>query len=260
MDYRAYRQLEDESSLLKWYPKTRTLPIPQPRTEILELPDCDRTRMELLLRKTTKQTCDYIRSIAGRIGYPLFLRTDQTSAKHGWKKTCFVPKGDELIGHIYALLDKADDMGWGLPLYALVFREYIDMDAKFTAFRGLPISPERRYFAEGGKVLCRHPYWPADAIKFKEGPEVVDWKRLLEDMNRETEGEVKLLTRYAEDVSKLLKGQWSIDFCKSLTGKWYLIDCARAEVSWHPKECPNCPKVKKEDLLDWEFLEVLDGQ
>jgi hypothetical protein len=238
----------DKSSLLIWYPKTRTLPIPQPKTEILKLPDGSALRNMVLRRMTTKQACDEIRSVADRIGYPLFLRTDQTSAKHGWKKTCFVPMRDDLIRHIYELLDAAEDLDiMGLPVDALVFREYIDMDSKFTAFWGLPISFERRYFAEGGKVLCRHPYWPENAIKFKEGPEVLDWKRLLEEMNRETEGEVKLLTRYAEDVSKLLNGQWSIDFCKSLTGKWYLIDCARAEISWHPKDCPNCPEERKAD-------------
>ena len=117
---------------------------------------------------------------------------------------------------------------------ALVFREFIEMDSGYTAFNGMPVNPERRYFIKDGKVQCRHVYWVEEAI---QRPSVDNWRELSEKMNTETESEITLLTKYAEMVAKEFDGYWSLDFCRGKDGTFYLIDMALGERSWHP-ECP----------------------
>lgn len=103
----------------------------------------------------------------------------------------------------------------------------------FTAFRGLPIGMERRYFVKDGQVLCHHPYWPEDAIR---NPSVDNWQDILKDLNTEGEEEIKLLTSYAEKISRAIEGYWSVDFCKDKSNSWWwLIDMAEAKESWHPQ-------------------------
>jgi len=120
---------------------------------------------------------------------------------------------------------------------ALVFREFIQMKYSFRAFGGLPIGHERRYFLRDGKVICHHPYWPLDAIKFWQGtPKPINWKFQLHYLNREYKGEIKILTVYAQNIATVLSGYWSVDFCRSTKDGWYFIDCASGEDSWHP-EC-----------------------
>ena len=243
--------MEDKNSMLYWYPKIKDVAIPQPTTEILEI-GIDMA-MWGFPEDNLWQWEKKIKEYAHRIGYPLFMRTDQTSDKHSWNKSCFVESEEVLMDHILRLLEFnycATPMG--LPCVALVFREYIPMDSNFVAFHGdLPISPERRYFIRDGKIQCHHPYWVEDAIgKWLESKGLVrkytpkilkdnlpdNWKEILAKMNTETRKEVELLSYYAINVAVRLKGYWSVDFCKAKDGMWYLIDCAKGENSYHP-EC-----------------------
>jgi len=48
------------------------------------------------------------------------------------------------------------------PPAAFMVREFLDLDASFKAFGGLPIAREWRIFASPEKVICYHPYWPAE--------------------------------------------------------------------------------------------------
>lgn len=232
--------------MLYWFPIIKDLPIPTPKTTWIEIPyevfceyiDAVETKPEKLKME------DYTEGIIARakeIGYPLFLRTDLASGKHAWAESCYVEREEDLFRHIQRVVEYnflADI--FGLSCNALVFREYIPMDARFVAFWGrLPIAPERRYFIKDGKVECHHPYWIVDAIE-KGGfpPAESNWRALLTSMNAETNREIGLLTNYATRVAELLSGYWSVDFCRAKSGEWILIDLAEGEKSWHP-ECPE---------------------
>ena len=231
----------NKNSMLYWYPKIKDLPIPMPKTIIWEIPKKYFPEIwwnEGLVLKMLEENGKEIKEIAKKIGYPLFLRTDLASGKHGWEKTCYVEKEEDLLNHAFEVIEFnmiADLVG--LPFRALVFREFIEMDWKFKAFYGnLPISPERRYFIKNGRVVEHFPYWIEDAIEkgvSRNLPE--NWRELLKEINKETEEEVKLLTKYAEMVAKRLKGYWSVDFCRARDGTWYLIDMAIGEESWKPE-------------------------
>ncbi len=230
----------NKTSMLYWYPKVRDLGIPIPKTEIVEVPHGNL----VALLDGINLPKEYIREIikvAGKIGYPLFMRTDMGSAKHSWGKTCYVSESCDLARHIWCLIDTTLAMGMfgELDPNALVFREYLYLEDAFNAFDGLPIAKERRYFIKGGRVLCHHAYWIEEAIERDWRGKPRDWRELLEALNREGEEEINLLTHYAKQVAKALDGYWSVDFAKVLGGTWYLIDMAEGEKSWHLESCPT---------------------
>ena len=232
----------DKSSMLYWFPLIKNLDIPQPKTQIILLTkkELDTAYNEQISKSLMKRTETVI---SQNFKLPVFIRTDLSSAKHYWKKSCFYDGTNELRIHLWEVIEFnlcADVMG--LPFKALVVREYIPMDSKFTAFRGnMPINPERRYFIDKGKVLCHHPYWIREAIMY---PSIKNWEKTLEKVNRENKHEIEFLTDYAQKVAKALPGFWSVDFCKAKDGRWILIDCAIGERSWHPEDCEFYGTVK----------------
>lgn len=226
----------ETDSMLIWYPKIKDLPIPQPKTEIIVLNEGELKTLynESVPDGVTKK----VKVVADRIGYPCFLRTDLASGKHSWKKSCFIDGKTELWKHIYEVTSFNLCAGVvGLDFKALVVREFIPMDSRFTAFYGdMPVNPERRYFVKDGEVVCHHPYWFEDAIaQGGKQPSIPNWREITKEINIETEEEIKLLSDYAKMVAKLFDGFWSIDFCKAEDGKWFLIDMATGDKSWHPE-------------------------
>ena len=234
----------NKSSLLYWYPKIKDLGIVTPDTEIIILEKQD---MELIpicdgdFSPINAQWEEIIEK-ANKIGFPLFMRTDEYSGKHGWKDTCYVTKEVVLRKHINNLFEDsfcADMMG--LPLKAIVFRKYIQMANMFTAFHGeMPVNPELRFFVEDGKVLCWHWYWILDAIEkgTSKGMLPLDWKEQIVNAQKGlSQVDISQLTNAAEKISRTLKGCWSVDFCLSQDNNWILIDMAKGDRSWHPSEC-----------------------
>lgn len=247
----------NKNSLLYWYPKIQGLPIRQPET-CWHPVDCFKVLDEPEYRESVVRQ---LQQIGERFNYPLFMRTDLASAKHYYDSTCHVRSAYDLGGNLFRLADS--NLASDLIFDHIVLREHIPLAAKFKAFEGLPIAPERRYFVRDGEVLCKHMYWPAEALKFYDPPypdnlniedrkgyinrkrkEVSDIAfQLLETMNRETDEEVALLTSYAEMVGQVLSGAWSVDFAKARNGDWILIDMAEAKRSWHPETCPFCQEL-----------------
>ena len=236
----------DKCSMFYWYPKIKDLEIAQPNTEMYAFNEHE---LELLQEdKISKTIFENIKPLAEKIGFPLFMRTDFSSCKHGWKKTCYVPSLSDLNEHIFELLTSS--MMQGFLSYSdngLALREFIPLRTRFTAFHGdFPVNKERRYFINNGKVQCHHPYWYPDAIKGhtdKKG-----WEAIVESLNYETEYEIEVLTGYAELVGTIFDGYWSVDFAKGMEGEspWYLIDMAEGDKSFHWLECEYCPeKMRK---------------
>jgi len=255
-----------KSSLLYWYPKIKDLGIPTPRTEIVTLTteevkayhrgegDCfGLNRLEKEVKKV----------IETNFSLPVFLRTDEFSNKHLWWESCYLDNLDNLQRNLFEIIcgSKLADI-MGLPIEALVVREFIQMDTRFKAFYGeMPVNPERRYFIRNEKLECHHPYWIKDAVErgTPKSKLPTNWRELAEEMNLEAQDEIDLLSGYSIVVATNIGGYWSVDFCKAKDGRWILIDMAEGEKSWHPSECkysnmPPEPKRGKITKPAFDFL------
>jgi len=237
--------------MLYWYPKIKYLDIPQPETEIVEIPFQKFTEL-LDGNSTLSEYSENFSKIMNQLKpFPIFLRTDNSSQKHSFKKTCRLPNKSSLLGHILELIDS--NMASDLIDNALVFRKWLDLDAGFTAFDGLPINVEARIFINHGVIQCIHPYWPEDAIQqwlnqrksFEmqfdtKLPNTINprWKEILKSQNDIVLQSKSILQKYAKMIIDSIGNEcWSVDFALSRDGKWYLIDCAAGEVSWHYHDC-----------------------
>lgn len=223
------------NSMLYWWPRVETISeVPMPKT-VFVYSDIRHWYDVMDGKGLPDGVSDALKAVAKQIGYPLFVRGDQTSAKHDWERSCYVEKEKDLMNHLFAIIEFVG-CAFTLTNDAFFFREYIEMASKYKAFRGMPVSPERRYFCENGKVLCHHHYWIKEAIHM---PSVENWEELSDKMNHEGGLEIELLTSYAKKISKRLPGIWSIDFCLARDGTWYFIDCALAQDSWHTEGCEH---------------------
>ena len=226
---------EPSSSMNYWYPKIKDCAVPMSKTEIAITKDFW-TWIDLLDGKDPLSAEDKqaIRDAAIRVGgYPVFMRSDQCSGKHSFRRTCYVENERNLIAQIYALVE--ENAVHDLPMVSLIVREYIEPSWSFKAFDGLPIASERRYFVRDGSVVCHHPYWPEDAICFWNGTMPIEgWRELLRMMNHENAAEISLLSIYATTIAQELDGEWSVDFMLGRNSVWYMIDMAIADQSYHP--------------------------
>ena len=229
----------NKTSMNYWFPKIKHLNVPMPKTEIpVTKPITDWWGLLDGKDPLTEDEKQLIRDAAIKVGgYPVFMRSDLCSGKHSFEQTCFVQNEEDVIQHIWAVVE--DNALNDLSMESIVIREYIPPAALFKAFRGLPIAPERRYFVRDGKVVCNHVYWIKDAIRRPDNP---DWEFLLSVTNAQQHvDEVDVLTGYAEQIAQELGGDWSIDFMLGMDDKWYVIDLATAMQSWHPPcEKWNC--------------------
>jgi len=245
----------DKTSLLFWFPKIKDLGIPVPKTEIL-LVNEDFTKYIDNPKDFPKKILDEIKTTARKIGYPLFLRTDYLSGKHNiFKFVPYIEREEDLLNSVLLLAEETA-MAWLIGFRALVFREYLKLDWKFKAFSGMPVARERRYFIKDGKILCCHPYWIEEAIKFwRTTKEPENWRDILKQLNTDEIGDKPILRNYAKRVADVLEGFWSIDFAYAKDGHWYLIDMAEGNKSWHPSDCPNCPNPEEMRLYEGKETE-----
>ncbi|MFA5715962.1 MAG: ATP-grasp domain-containing protein [Candidatus Paceibacterota bacterium] len=234
------------TSLCYWYPRISGA-LPTPRTVIVPLQEGDIDALFGALdgKQMPDEFETRIINGAASFNYPLFMRTDFNSAKHNFFDTCYVKNTRQIISHAVALFE--DTICNDITLTAFVFREFLQLESGFVAsgFRGLPISKERRYFVEDGKVLCHHPYWPEDAIRGEVTEKGDGWKDILRVLNTETADEIETLSAMATTFSRIVPGAWSVDFAKTKAGEWVLIDAAEAFRSWHPSDCPIAFGVEK---------------
>jgi len=188
------------------------------------------------------------------VGYPAFIRTDQKSVKHAGPGAYKATEPDD-IPTIVAVLTDHHVKANRHPA-ALMIREWVDVNAAFRAFDGLPIGRELRMFASPTEAECHHFYWPEEAIADGRGePRAMDSEELLSskewrsDLDKLSDVPPDTLDALGDDakaVAKSLNNKpeipddtvWSIDFAEDTDGMWWLIDAALAEDSWHP-ECDS---------------------
>lgn len=141
----------DKTALSHWFPLIEAAGVPVPKTTILKMPkEAQEHIWEAFDGKLDGDIsaytgfCRNIEAAAATVGYPFFLRTDHTSGKHQWDKTCFVRFAQDIPKHVFALAEfaeMADLMGLLWDTWAV--REY------------LPILPVGRCPNYGNMPVCR---------------------------------------------------------------------------------------------------------
>ena len=236
-DIKVVNKMRKNSSMLNWFPLVQGCGVPMPETYFIKLSEREaRSGEDFLASIVNKKIYDKILRLQKQysLGYPFFMRTDQTSGKHSFSKTCCVVSKENIHANLCKLVwfsRNADILG--LPLGAIVARRFIPLAALFTAFMEMPIAPERRFFVRDGEVECRHPYWPEDSIK---RPSVENWQELLRKMNTLGD-EIPILDEYARTLGAKLPGYWSLDFALGKDGMWHFIDAALGDISFHDPLC-----------------------
>ncbi len=227
----------NRNSALIWLPAIHAAGLPVPKTIIVPYKhhECigifDGEKSEEFERLVVS-----VMDAGRRIGFPVFIRTDLSSAKHSGPKAYKI----EADGQSQPVFETLEDnemkffMEREGPLAFLV-REFVSLEAPFTAFRDLPIAREFRFFANAETVHCWHPYWPAETIE-ENRPSIATWRDALAELH--CAPKVPELWYMAVAAAKACGGgDWSVDFCRDVNGKWWLSDMAVAEDSYHWPEC-----------------------
>lgn len=185
-----------------------------------------------------------VREAVEKIGLPAFVRTDLGSAKHSGPAAYRLGEAGKEAGPLFRLLEDQEMKFWLEPEgpKAILVREFLSLESKFTAFSGLPVNREFRFFSDGLNVLCAHPYWPAEAIEdHVDARKFPDWRKDLEKLHvPPSPQEMYLLVGMALSVVREIgHDRWSVDFAQDTSGKWWLIDMAVMEDSYHWPGCPE---------------------
>ena len=181
----------DKNSMDYWFTLVKGSGLPFPETVKIEVRKSTNL-MDFMNRWPkdpakifTKQSCKLIK----KLKYPLFLRSDQSSDKHGYDKTCLVETADDLMPHMRNIAE----MNYMVDInpHSFYCRELLEVDSSFTCFPGkLPIGVEVRTFLYKGRVACIHPYWPNDAIN--------SW---IKDQINFVKERIKIIQAYEKDES-----------------------------------------------------------
>jgi hypothetical protein len=227
------------SSMSHWYPKISKV-IRTPETILIPISlDAQWFLIEQTPATAEDEVLKIIEEVATvgkRWGYPLFLKSGMFSGKHNWKYTCYVPDEESIRDHIANIFHDQFLVGCEESL-VLAARKVIKTVPAFTAFGDaqLPITKERRYFVEEGKVVFHQPYWPPHSIR---DPSVEDWQYRLGLLNYESKEEVSILALRSEKIAKILGGSWSVDWLQDKDERWYLIDMAESRKSFKWEDYP----------------------
>jgi len=226
--------VEQLNDITFWYPILERIGMRTPKTKLFHAPK------EIGHIVDGEETADFraleASVMAAKLGFggEAFLRTGQTSNKHDWRDTCHLTDKSNVGAHIARLVEFS--MMVDLPYTTWAVREMIPTTPLATAFAGMPIAQEVRLFISGGKVVCSHPYWAAEAFDNQKGVTAEQVKQL------NTKPDMVELTKMAEYVSARFDGSWSVDFMQDSKGDWWLTDMALASSSYHYPDCPNKEK------------------
>lgn len=243
----------DRTALSYWFPLIEKAGLPVPRTKIFKMPAAAR---DVILagidgRDGGDGLLEFSVEMAEAIyadpsmGFPIFLRTDHTSGKHEWDRTCFVRCDEDLPQHIWALCEYSELVDiMGLPWDTIVAREMLPTKPVATcpAYGNMPVTREFRVFVDGGEIICAHAYWPRDVIT-KGGAYVTphDYRQISMFRDIAEQEEVRALARRA---GVAVGGAWSVDILDTKRG-WFVTDMAEAHKSWHWPACEHEARCRK---------------
>jgi hypothetical protein len=232
--------MNQKNSMFYWYPIVEKCGIQSPKT--IMIPFKGKVDFGIFDGKPSKSYSAFIATLekeAEKIGYPLFMRTDETSNKFEWSASCYVESKDKLYGNLLSILEMIE-MSMGLGFRGVALREFLNLESAFTSHRGMPVAKEFRLFVRNGKLECIHPYWPKAGII---RPSVKDWGPKLDALRQLTSDDLNAILRQLAKFGDSLPEYWSVDFCKTTKGEWYLTDMAIGEDSYHWATCEYAPKA-----------------
>jgi hypothetical protein len=230
-----------------WFDHINSARIPVPKTKFIRMAKGPLWKMmdgSEADEPSLRNMVDRILELQNRWnGAPLFIRSDLASAKHDGPAAYQIPRNATKETVVRAIMNTFEDnlMKDQDPEWFMI-REWLDLVHSFRAFAGHPIAQEWRYFATPDKVVCKHFYWPEEAISFwdrKRSPEPADWRKLLSNLASQPPPDI--LSDYAMTAAKVCNASpmWSVDFAHDIHGDWYLIDMAVAAESFHGWD--GCP-------------------
>jgi hypothetical protein len=226
---------DDLTRLSYWFPRIEAAGLPVPKTRIFTLYDFQIEELMGIIDGKESQVCGMLAERIRRIIYadfslPVFLRTDFISGKHSWIDTCYLSDTTRIERHIYALVEESCLAGFfGVPFDTWVVRELLETQPAFTAFRGMPITEEWRFFVRDGAIDHVQPYWPPESIM---RPSVEDWQDRLAAISTLGDDDLAALTALALRASAAVSGFWSVDFLRTRDRGWVLIDMAEGRKSF----------------------------
>ena len=262
-----YLAREDKTCLSYWFPKIKAAGLPVPRTKIVSFTDyaTHRGLGRILDGEFPDEAgVTFLKQLAvaaNQIGCPCFLRTGQTSGKHSWKDTCYLDSTDDLMQHVYNLMEFSECADFmGLAWNVWVVRELLPTKPVCTLprYHDMPLCREFRAFVDGGELLCLHCYWPRNAVEEgfpwkKDGPVDDTWgmpseHELHSDFDAMYE-QVRILDkneraevfRLATRAGAAVGGRWSVDILDATSG-FFVTDMAEMNKSWHWPDCENAKK------------------
>jgi len=107
-------------------------------------------------RELVQPFFDDVEQAATAVGFPCFLRTDHTSGKHEWNRTCFLKSADDIPQHIFNLAEHSEICDFiGLPRDTWVVREYLPIIPYGSCphYGNMPLCREFRFFVNDD-VVC----------------------------------------------------------------------------------------------------------
>ena len=219
-----------------WYPILKTIGMRTPETHLIYADKEVGRIVDDVQTDGFKHLVKEIELAQKNFGGEAFLRTGQTSNKHSWEHSCHLKPESKVINHVANLIEFS--MMVDLPYTTFAVRKMIETKTITTSFDKMPIAREVRMFAEAGKVICAHPYWPSEAFMGANKIEEIHEKAL------QTMPDMIELNQMAEYVSARFNGAWSIDFLEDVEGNWWLTDMATAGASYHWPSCQNKDKYQ----------------
>ncbi len=235
--------MSDRTSLSYWFPILVQAGIPVPRTIAVHMPmSVQRFVFETISGECPEQTDEAeeflgrLKAAGAKLGFPCFLRTDHTSGKHNWKNSCYWADPDQVGRHVCAIAEYSELAGFpGLPWSRWVVRELLPVKQAGLCpnYGDMPLVRELRYFSKAGKIVCRHPYWPEEALEQGGAP-----RELHKELT--SFSDLSKADAIAESAAKAIGGDWSIDLLETERG-WFVIDMAEADKSYHWPDCEMAP-------------------
>lgn len=233
----------DRTALSHWFPVVYGAGLPVPNTIIVDMPkDAYEAAIASFDGEERGDMTAFATSVdeaAREVGYPAFLRTDHTSGKHGWADNCHLPDAASIPSRVMGIVEYSEMAGFmGLPWGRWAVREMLPTKPVGVCeyFGHMPICREFRFFVQDGDVVCRHPYWPLEALE--QGGAIYPGDFDYDAFCRLSDEEDAELTRIAQIAGKELGGAWSVDLLETERG-WFLTDMAEAHKSFHWAGCPH---------------------
>ena len=232
----------DRNALSYWLPRIEAAGLPVPRTTLVEMNEA--AFMGLCAIFDGKDSGDDYRSFIRALedaaihdphrvaeAFPLFLRSDYTSAKHEWSKSCFVTDIPAIDTAVRSIAYFSMCVGCPLPIGSKwAIRELLPiMPVTWCPnFAGMPVNREFRFFADEHGARAYQPYWPEQALLDGGAPNRPRWP-LLWEMSPEEMVELRDLAEKAAKAAG--PGEWSVDLLETERG-WFVTDMAAADSSY----------------------------